>query len=132
MNKTILITGTVFGVSGICLGAFAAHGLENAISEDAIKSFETAVTYQIYHAFFLLFIGSTHRISLRWKKPIYVLILMGIILFSGSIYGLATNELSVFDFTTIALVTPLGGLVLILAWIILLIALIKDYSNMSN
>ena len=132
MNKTILITGTVFGVSGICLGAFAAHGLENTISEDAIKSFETGVTYQIYHAFFLWFIGSLHKISIKWKKLIYLLVLVGVILFSGSIYGLATNELWAFDFRTIALSTPLGGLLLISAWIILLVALIKDYSNLSN
>ena len=79
MNKTILITGTVFGVLGICLGAFAAHGLESTISEDAIKSFETGVTYQIYHAFFLWFIGSLHKISIKWKKLIYLLVLVGLV-----------------------------------------------------
>lgn len=132
MNKTILITGSIFGLVGVCLGAFAAHGLEALVTEDAIKSFETGVRYQIYHAFLLLILGSTQMLSAQWKKPIFYLVLFGVVLFSGSIYGLATNDLSVFDFTTIALVTPFGGLLLILAWLILLIALIKDRSNLLN
>ena len=66
------------------------------------------------------------------KKNVYLLVLAGIVLFSGSIYGLATNELSAFNFKTIALVTPLGGLLLILAWALLLFAIIKDKRNLIN
>ena len=132
MNKTILITGTIFGILGISLGAFAAHGLEKLVSEDAISSFETGVRYQIYHAFLLLILGATNIIEEHKKKNVYLLVLAGIVLFSGSIYGLATNELSAFNFKTIALVTPLGGLLLILAWALLLFAIIKDKRNLIN
>lgn len=132
MNKTILITGAIFGILGISLGAFAAHGLEKLVSEDAVSSFETGVRYQIYHAFFLLILGATTIIEEHKKRSVYLLILVGIIFFSGSIYGLATNELSAFNFKAIALVTPIGGLLLIIAWALLLFAIIKDKRNLTN
>ncbi|WP_458628539.1 DUF423 domain-containing protein [Winogradskyella sp. PC D3.3] len=126
MNKTLLITGAILGILGIILGAFAAHGLEKLVDADAIKSFETGVRYQIYHAFFLLIVGSTSIVQLKTKKSIFYMVLLGVLCFSGSIYGLATNALSSFDFKTIALITPLGGLLLIMAWILLLIGIIRN------
>ncbi|WP_198659393.1 DUF423 domain-containing protein [Winogradskyella aurantiaca] len=132
MNKTMLITGTVLGILGICLGAFAAHGLEKLISEDAIKSFETGVRYQMYHAFFLVILGATKLVSYSWLKAIYIVILTGVIFFSGSIYGLSTNNLSSFDFKQIAFMTPIGGLLLIFGWIFLLVGIVKETRNLSN
>ena len=126
MNKTLLITGAILGVLGIILGAFAAHGLEKLVDADAIKSFETGVRYQLYHAFFLLILGSTSFLSLKAKKTIFYLVLFGVIFFSFSIYGLATNSLSSFDFKTIAFITPLGGLLLIAAWMVMLIGIIRN------
>ncbi|MEM1002077.1 MAG: DUF423 domain-containing protein [Bacteroidota bacterium] len=132
MNKTILISANVLGLLGICLGAFAAHGLEALVSEESIKSFETGVKYQIYMAFFLLIIGGTSLVEPKWKKSIFYLALIGTLCFSGSIYGLATNELSAFDFKKIALITPLGGLLMIGAWIVLLFGLIKGSRNLPK
>jgi len=126
MNKRLLITGAILGILGVILGAFAAHGLEKLVDADAIKSFETGVRYQLYHAFFLLILGSTSFVGLKSKKTIFYLVLLGVIFFSGSIYGLATNSLSSFDFKTIALITPLGGLSLIVAWIVMLIGIIRN------
>ena len=60
------------------------------------------------------------------KKAVFYLVIIGLVFFSGSIYGLATNELSTFDFKTIAMVTPLGGLLLILAWFTMLIGIIRN------
>ena len=125
MNKKLLITGATLGILGIILGAFAAHGLEKLIDTDAIKSFETGVRYQIYHAFLLLILGGTSFVSLKSKKIIFYLVIIGLIFFSGSIYGLATNELSSFDFKTIAMITPIGGLSLIIAWVVMLIGILK-------
>ncbi|MEN8885405.1 MAG: DUF423 domain-containing protein [Winogradskyella sp.] len=125
MNKKLLITGALLGMLGIILGAFAAHGLEKLVDNDAIKSFETGVRYQIYHAFFLLILGGTSFVSQKNKKYILYLVVIGLILFSGSIYGLATNKLSAFDFKAIAIVTPLGGLSLIMAWLVMLIGILK-------
>ena len=125
MNKTILVTASILGVLGIILGAFAAHGLEKLVDENSIESFETGVRYQLYHAFLLLIIGGTDFLSIKSKKIIFYLVLIGLIFFSGSIYGLATNSLSSFDFKTFAMVTPFGGLLLILAWIMMLIGIIR-------
>ena len=125
MNKTILVTATLFGLLAVALGAFAAHGLQKLITPENIKTFQTGVTYQMYHALFLLFLGVSNVISIKAKTIVYWLTLVGIIFFSGSIYGLATNSLSTFDFKTIALITPLGGTLLILAWAVLLINFLK-------
>ena len=126
MNKKLLITGAVLGILGIVLGAFAAHGLEKLVDADAIKSFETGVRYQLYHAFLLLILGNTSFLRLKSKKTILYLVLFGLIFFSGSIYGLATNALLSFDFKTIAVITPIGGLLLIGAWLVMLIGIIRS------
>ena len=81
--------------------------------------------YQIYHAFLLLLIGSTTILKEKPKKIIFVLLLIGVLFFSGSIYGLSTNELTAFNFKSIALITPIGGLLLILGWLTMLINLLK-------
>ena len=126
MNKKILVTGAIVGIIGIVLGAFAAHGLEKLVDAEAIKSFETGVRYQIYHALLLLILGGTSFITEKRKKVMFYLIVIGLIFFSGSIYGLATNDLSSFDFKSIAMITPVGGLLLILAWVVMLIDLLKS------
>jgi len=125
MNKTILVTGAVFGILGITLGAFAAHGLKGIIDIEAIKSFETGVRYQMYHALLFLLLGSVGILKTKPKKAVYFLVLIGVLFFSGSIYGLSTNTLTSFDFKKIALITPIGGLLLIVAWLIMLINFLK-------
>lgn len=125
MNKTILITASILGATGIIFGAFAAHALKELIPLESQQSFETGVRYQMYHAFLLLFLGSITFIQQKAKKIMYLLIVIGIILFSGSIYSLATNTLSTFDFKSIGFLTPIGGLFLILSWFLLFVNLIK-------
>jgi len=125
MNKKLLITGAILGILGIVLGAFAAHGLEKLVDAKAIKSFETGVRYQMYHALLLLILGSTSYVSFKLKKVIFYMVVIGVIFFSGSIYGLSTNELTSFDFKSIAMITPIGGLFLIAAWIVMLIGIIR-------
>jgi uncharacterized membrane protein YgdD (TMEM256/DUF423 family) len=125
MNKKILIVGSVFGLISIVLGAFASHGLENLITKDAIETFQVGVRYQMYHALLLLFVGSTLNIKPKSKQWIFRLTLVGVVLFSGSIYGLATNILTGFDFKTIGFVTPIGGLLLIVSWAIILLDFLK-------
>ncbi|MDG4715964.1 DUF423 domain-containing protein [Winogradskyella marincola] len=129
MNKNILIGGSILGILGIILGAFAAHGLEKLVDAEAINTFETGVRYQIYHAFFLLILGGTSFVNVKVKKVVFYLVLVGVLFFSGSIYGLATNELSSFDFKTIAMITPIGGLLLITAWVLMLIGVIRNKND---
>ncbi|MBU2939041.1 DUF423 domain-containing protein [Lacinutrix sp. C3R15] len=125
MDKKLLITGSVFGIIAIMLGAFAAHGLKSLISEASLQSFETGVRYQMYHAILLLILGTMGKKTIQYKKTIYILIVVGVLFFSGSIYGLSTNVLSSVNFTKIALITPLGGLLLIAAWLFLLVSFFK-------
>ena len=125
MNKSILITASIFGVTGIIFGAFGAHAFKEIIPIESQQTFETGVRYQMYHAFMLLFLGSVPFIRQKAKKIMYYFTVIGTVLFSGSIYGLATNTLSTFDFKSIGFLTPIGGLFLILSWFLLFVNLIK-------
>lgn len=121
MDKKIISTGAFFGMIAIILGAFGAHALKKVLSIEALATFETGVKYQIYHALFLVLIGMLNGLSTKAKKTIYNLVVFGVIFFSGSIYLLATNSLTTFDFKIIGFATPIGGLLLILAWGVLLL-----------
>ncbi|WP_298494219.1 DUF423 domain-containing protein [uncultured Algibacter sp.] len=133
MNKTILITASLLGVLSVIFGAFGAHALKELIPFESQQTFETGVRYQMYHALLLLFVASSSVIKPKTKKIIYYLVLVGVVLFSGSIYGLAANELSSFNFKTIGFITPIGGLSLILAWIFMFVDVLKISSkNISN
>ena len=133
MDKKIISTGAIFGMLAIILGAFGAHALKKVLSLEQLSTFETGVRYQMYQALFLLFIGLTTDLSQKTKKIIYNLVLFGVILFSGSIYLLATNTLTSFDFKAIGFVTPIGGLLLILAWGLLFLNIIKKkQQNLDN
>ncbi|WP_405294003.1 DUF423 domain-containing protein [Algibacter sp. Ld11] len=125
MNRTILLTAAILGVTSIILGAFGAHGLKALISPESVQTFETGVRYQMYHALFLLFVGSTTYISVKSKAKIFYLVVVGLLFFSGSIYGLSTNVLTGFDFKTIGVITPVGGLLLIVAWVLVFIDFLK-------
>lgn len=124
LQRRFLITGAVFGLLGVVTGAFAAHGLRPLIDANSLNSFETGVRYQIYHALLFLILGSVLKFG-KFGKAVFYLLLFGVVLFSGSIYVLATNDLTAVDFRTIALLTPLGGLLLIIAWSLLLVDFIK-------
>ncbi len=125
MTKKILIVASILGMTSIILGAFGAHGLKQLIPEQAIQTFETGVRYQMYHAILLLFVGTTSLIQPKTKKIMYYLIVIGVLFFSGSIYGLATNTLTAFDFKSIGFITPIGGLLLIVAWGFMLVGFLK-------
>lgn len=120
MDKKIISTGAVLGMIAIILGAFGAHALKKVLSMEELSTFETGVRYQMYHALFLMLIGIINELSQKAKKIIYNLVVFGVLLFSGSIYLLATNSLTSFDFKVIGFITPIGGLLLILAWGVLL------------
>jgi len=125
MNKKMLILGSVLGLLAVVIGAFAAHGLKPKIASTAFQSFETGVRYQMYHALLLLLIGSLEQVSKKSKRIIFYLVSFGVLFFSGSIYCLATNSLTGFNFSKIGFITPIGGLLLILSWLVLIINFVK-------
>jgi uncharacterized membrane protein YgdD (TMEM256/DUF423 family) len=132
MDKKIISTAAVLGMIAIILGAFGAHGLKKVLAIEQLTTFETGVKYQMYHALFLLFIGSTTLINQKLKKTILNLTIIGVLLFSGSIYLLATNSLTPIDFRVIGFITPIGGLFLIISWLLLFFDLIKPIKKKNK
>lgn len=126
MERRITIIATLFGMIAIVLGAFGAHALKKVLSVEQLVTFETGVKYQMYHALFLLFVGTTKLVSDKVKTTILYLVVVGVVFFSGSIYLLATNDLISFDFRIIGFVTPIGGFLLICAWLCLFAIVTKD------
>src|SRR5690606_641091 len=126
MNKTIIGVASVFGLLSIIFGAFGAHALKEVLAPEQLVSFESGVRYQMYHALFLLFVGTTSLLTHKQKKTVFWLTLIGVLFFSGSIYLLSTQPLSGINFKFLGPITPFGGLLLIIAWIVLFIAVIRQ------
>ncbi len=117
-QKYILTIAAFLGMIAVILGAFGAHGLKKVVDSDAVATFNTGVKYQMYHVFALLATGLS-GIPIRKKKIISILFMVGIFLFSGSIYILTFNSKIDADLSFIGPVTPIGGLALIIGWAIL-------------
>ncbi len=120
MNYFLSI-GATFGLLGVMIGAFGAHGLEGKLTEHALARFQTGVEYQFYHAGALLIIGlalSQAQSSQLTLSGIFFT--LGIILFSGSLYAYALTGTKFFG-----MITPLGGLCFLIGWGLLLAFSIK-------
>lgn len=115
MMKLFLVLGAVNGFIAVALGAFGAHGLEDKISEESIAIWEKAVLYQMFHTIALVAVGlvfaKIQSLSLKWSGWFY---LIGIILFSGSLYTYALTGITFF-----ALITPFGGVAFLIGWFLL-------------
>lgn len=129
MNKTSILTGIILGVLAVVFGAFGAHGLQKVVGPEAIETFDTGVEYQMYHALLLLVLGTMRQLPESQKKLVFLLIAIGVILFSFSIYLLALNSLFEYDFKNIGLITPLGGTLMILGWCLLGYRSFKYYAK---
>lgn len=129
MNNKIITIAAFFGMTAIILGAFGAHALKKVLNVDQLATFETGVKFQMYHALFLLFIGLNAHMAEKIKKTILNLTILGIIFFSGSIYLLATDNLNTFNFKVIGFITPIGGLLLIGSWGVLMWNFLKKKDN---
>ena len=125
MEKRIIATAAALGAIGIILGALGAHALQKVLTATQLSAFETGVRYQMYTALFLLFIGLTGSISQKAKKSIYYLTVIGVLLFSGSIYILSITDVRSL---IIVFATPVGGFLLILGWICLFVNILRQKS----
>ncbi len=117
MYKRISFIGSLFMASGIVLGAFGAHYLKSRLGVEALSSFETGIRYQLYHGLALLALGlaAPHAFTLKWIARFMV---WGTLLFSGSIYLLSLKDVLGLQWLRyLGPITPIGGLLLILAWI---------------
>ena len=128
MKRRIVLTGAFIGMLAIILGAFGAHLLKKYLSVDQLNTFEVGVRYQMYHALFLLFLSTQKDIAEKTLKTIYNLVVAGVVLFSGSIYVLATKDYTLFESKIIVFATPVGGFLLIIAWTLLFFTILKRKS----
>ncbi len=127
MNKQIIITASVFGALGVVAGAFGAHSLQASLSARNLEVWHTAVQYQFYHVFALLFLSVFTGTKSKLLIATYYLFTFGIILFCGSLYLLACRDLLGWGWLPIiGPVTPIGGLLFIIGWITLGLAAFRN------
>ena len=124
MKPTIVLMGGIFILLGILAGAFGAHILENHLSIQQLTSLQTGVQYQIYHGLALIIIGFNID-KIKKAKTIYWGWIVGTLLFSGSIYFLALDDIFESNFGILWPLTPIGGSLLIVTWALFVIQLIK-------
>lgn len=122
MARLFIIIAAISGFSAVLIGAFAAHGLAQILSSGALATVNTAVQYQFYHTLCLLFLGLwlLHKPATPGLKAAGLAFILGIMLFSGSLYGLALGAPR-----WLGPVTPLGGLCFLLGWLLLLMAALR-------
>jgi len=121
MSKLILMTASILLALAVAIGAFGVHGLKSHISVEMMQIYKTGVEYHFYHALGLLFIGvlsvSYPSGLLNWSA---IMLAVGIILFSGSLYVLAITGIN-----WLGVITPFGGLCFIAGWVLLFITVWK-------
>ncbi len=129
MHKGFIAAGALIAALGVATGAFGAHGLQKITSDTRIiQSYQTAVQYQLYHAVALIITGMlfTGGFSGSLLKKAATCFITGIILFSGSIYGLTVLKINDSDLTKlVGPVTPVGGLFFIAGWLLLMWAVLR-------
>ncbi|GGE47475.1 uncharacterized membrane protein YgdD (TMEM256/DUF423 family) [Pedobacter psychrotolerans] len=127
MNKRIILTASFFGFIAVLLGAFGAHALKALVDGPSLEIWQKGVNYQFYHTFAMLYLSTFARYRNKLINIAYFCFTFGIILFSGSLYLLATRNILQLDFVNlIGPLTPIGGLLFVLGWIMLFFAAIKD------
>jgi uncharacterized membrane protein YgdD (TMEM256/DUF423 family) len=127
MHRTFFKIAAFFAMISVALGAFGAHLFKKFLSTEQFNSFDTAVDYQMVHGIALLIVGIMYRHyatrKMKWSGQFFII---GTSLFSGSIYlWLLTTQLGFVYSTAIIMITPLGGLFLILGWLFMLLAIPK-------
>ena len=126
MFRLAILLGAGNAALAILCGAFAAHVVQNALSEKMFAVFNTAADYHLYHALGLIVIGLLLKQfpSFKLLKIAVYLMLSGIILFCGSLYALSLT-----GYTKLGMITPFGGLAFIVAWALVLLTFIGQNSD---
>ena len=117
-QQIIIATASLFGMLSVIFGAFGAHALKKKLTKEQLQSFEVGVKYQMYHAIVLLILGFNSNYI---NSAIYWCFTLGITLFSFSIYGLVLSDAKGKKLSFLGPITPIGGLLLVGGWVLLLI-----------
>ncbi len=129
--KRAIIIGAILAGTAVVLGALNAHALKEYFDADTSQSFDTGVRYQMYHALAILILAAmSTSLGKLMIKRLTLLFTLGTVLFSGSIYLLcAFKSNGIIGLTGLGILTPIGGLVLLIAWCYLLLAAFKIKSK---
>lgn len=124
--KQVLISGGILGALSVAIGAFSAHGLKEALIQNGrLETFDTAVKYQFFHTLALISAGI---LMLKYKSKFYTYtaycLLGGIIIFSGSLYILSITNITIFG-----AITPIGGILFIVGWLLFTVAVSKSINT---
>ncbi len=123
--KLFLIAGAINGFLSVALGAFGAHALKERLSEKYLAIWETAVQYQMFHAVALIAIAILMHPNLLGPSGALstagYAILIGIIIFSGSLFALALSGVGI-----LGAITPIGGVAFLVGWVMLIVAVAKS------
>ena len=122
-SKLFILLGSLNAFFGVVLGAFGAHGLRDRLTPDLLTAWQTGVEYHLFHALGLLAIGIMLRLlpQSRLLRPAAWALLIGILLFSGSLYLMAVT-----GFRPLGVITPFGGLAFLAGWLLLTIAALRS------
>jgi uncharacterized membrane protein YgdD (TMEM256/DUF423 family) len=127
MHKRFITTGALLGAIAVALGAFGAHGLKKIVPSETVQTFQTGVQYQMYHALALLLTGILYeKCYQKFARIAGILFMIGIILFSGSLYLLTAGKAA--ETTSLdkaGIITPLGGVAFIAGWLFLFLSAMK-------
>ena len=121
------IIGSLYGFLAVIFGAFGAHALKKVLNQDQLKSFETGVKYQMYHAILLLVLGFNLDPEMPLQHYMVYCFVLGTFLFSFSIYGLVLGASKGLKIKILGPITPIGGLLLVVGWGLLLYSFIKEW-----
>lgn len=118
--------GALLGLLAVIFGAFGAHALKKSFTEEQLKSFETGVKYQMYHALLLIILSFNLNLDTSLEKNMIKCFIVGTFLFSFSIYGLTLSASKGRKLKFLGPITPIGGLLLVAGWGMLLYSFIKN------
>lgn len=121
------LVGAFYGLTAVILGAFGAHVLKKSFTADQLNSFETGIKYQMYHALLILMLSFNLNLDTVLEKNLLYCLMIGTFLFSFSIYGLCFSAAKGNKLRLLGPITPVGGLFLVVGWVLLFYSFIKNY-----
>lgn len=127
MNRKLGIWGSAFLATAVAFGAFGAHFLKGVMSPNSLETFHTGVDYQFIHGLGLILLGfSKAALSEKYFKWGGNLLIIGVVLFSGSLYLLSMQDWLGIYASFLGPITPLGGLCFILGWLFIMIGFLRQ------
>lgn len=118
--KSFAMIGSTLAFLGVAFGAFGAHALRERIAPEMLAIFQTGVQYQVLHALALLALGLAAPDE-KWTRAVGWLFVVGVIVFSGSLYGLSLSGVRV-----LGAITPIGGVCFLSGWATLTFGLARS------